>query len=800
MAPKLNDKYTEGDDGASFYMVIYALGKFVRDPNVRDITIYVEHDIDFTGLIDEVPLLNDGLGCCESIVGSVGASGVGPEVETVDLTESGNEADEDSEDNEESDNMLDDDEKSDDVEDDSSDEDLEVFLARTKAFTEENKGLSKVENKRLANFVLNQLNIRVNIRKCKRARKKIIAANFKEEFAEMWDYAEELISKNPGSTIKGLKVAIREEMPHAEHRNCARHVFSNWSGKRLEKTLHFDLWNIVRATTQRKWDDKVAALNKNNENSAKELMHKDRQPKQWTRAFFGEICKSDMVDNNACLGKFQGYLVVMHVVLFGVVGGNPHDFLHHYYSPETYAKAYNCEHGHNRAKCPNKDKATVGAVSREPSIPKGRGRPPKDKGKAAGDNGQPSLPKKRGRPPKNPGNGGNQFLNGEPTTKRKGRPLKDTTTTRLGKTSSKGYGNYMNEKTGQSQFCLFNPEAFRTQGCSSTSRGTGSSKTYIVSMYSDGGGEYEKLKQFFQTHGISHLQTPPHTPEHNGISERRHRHVVETGLALLSQAKLAFTFWNFAFKIATYLMNPMPTPILDEISLPSSSLESSSLQQSSPNTVSVSEVPLISLPSKALKDEKWCDAMSEEINALLRNGTWQLVPKSDSQNLSNLDPSLFFYYKDDVTVYFLVYVDDIIITGSDLQFVKKFVSDLSTQFSLKELLPLHYFLGIKTMSVKDGLFLSQRKYIVDLLQSTNMIDSKAVTTPMATTTSLTIDDSESLSDPTEYRSIIGALQHLIYRLHSPSILAYTDADWAGDKWDRKSVSSSLIYFAGNLVS
>ncbi|OMO77933.1 hypothetical protein COLO4_24937 [Corchorus olitorius] len=192
-----------------------------------------------------------------------------------------------------------------------------------------------------------------------------------------------------------------------------------------------------------------------------------------------------------------------------------YDFLHQYYSPETYAKAYqyslNPINGpnewkrtgrepmlpplqpekprgrpkKNRRKTPDEltsktgkmSKATVGAVRGESNIPKRRGRPPKDKGKAAGDNGQPSLPKKRGRPPKNPRNGGNQFLNGEPTTKRKGRPPKDTATTSLGKTSSKGYGNYVNEKTGQSQFYLFNPEAFRTQGCSSTSRGTGSSKT-----------------------------------------------------------------------------------------------------------------------------------------------------------------------------------------------------------------------------------------------------------------------------------------------------------------------------------
>lgn len=60
----------------------------------------------------------------------------------------------------------------------------------------------------------------------------------------------------------------------------------------------------------------------------------------------------------------------------------------------------------------------------------------------------------------------------------------------------------------------------------------------IKSIYSDNGGEYEALRNFLTIHGVSHLTTPPHTPEHNGYAERRHRHIVETGLSLLSHAQL----------------------------------------------------------------------------------------------------------------------------------------------------------------------------------------------------------------------------------------------------------------------
>lgn len=56
-------------------------------------------------------------------------------------------------------------------------------------------------------------------------------------------------------------------------------------------------------------------------------------------------------------------------------------------------------------------------------------------------------------------------------------------------------------------------------------------KSKSVTLYSDNGGEYIALRSFLSSKGITYLTTPPHTPEHNGISERRHRHIVETSLA-----------------------------------------------------------------------------------------------------------------------------------------------------------------------------------------------------------------------------------------------------------------------------
>lgn len=54
--------------------------------------------------------------------------------------------------------------------------------------------------------------------------------------------------------------------------------------------------------------------------------------------------------------------------------------------------------------------------------------------------------------------------------------------------------------------------------------------------------------------------TPSHTPKHNGVTEKKHRHIIETSLTLLHQANIPKTFWPYAFQTATYLISMMPSP------------------------------------------------------------------------------------------------------------------------------------------------------------------------------------------------------------------------------------------------
>ena len=91
-------------------------------------------------------------------------------------------------------------------------------------------------------------------------------------------------------------------------------------------------------------------------------------------------------------------------------------------------------------------------------------------------------------------------------------------------------------------------------------------QTRVRTLYSDNGGEFIALRSYLAVHGISHLTTPPHTPEHNGIAERKHRHIVETGLTLLTHASVPKSYWPYAFATAVYLINRMPTEVINGVS------------------------------------------------------------------------------------------------------------------------------------------------------------------------------------------------------------------------------------------
>ena len=102
-------------------------------------------------------------------------------------------------------------------------------------------------------------------------------------------------------------------------------------------------------------------------------------------------------------------------------------------------------------------------------------------------------------------------------------------------------------------------------------------------------------------------------------------------------------------------------------------------------------------------------------------------------NSTTSDPSLFVRFTHSSSLFVLIYVDDIIITRFVPTDITGLISSLSSVFALKDLGPLHHFLGIDVSTLQDGsLHLSQHQYIQSLLQRMHMLESHPQPTPMIT--------------------------------------------------------------------
>lgn len=93
------------------------------------------------------------------------------------------------------------------------------------------------------------------------------------------------------------------------------------------------------------------------------------------------------------------------------------------------------------------------------------------------------------------------------------------------------------------------------------------------------------------------------------------------------------------------------------------------------------------------------------------------------------DTSLFVYNNQNITAYVLVYVDDLIVTGNSTVFISAFVNKLHQTFALKDLGDLHYFLGIQVHRTDDSLYLTQTKYITEILLRAHMHEANSIGSP-----------------------------------------------------------------------
>ena len=111
----------------------------------------------------------------------------------------------------------------------------------------------------------------------------------------------------------------------------------------------------------------------------------------------------------------------------------------------------------------------------------------------------------------------------------------------------------------------------------------------------------------------------------------------------------------------------------------------------------------------------------------------------------------FVFYKNSSSgiTLLVVYVDDIVITGSDSKGILSLKSFLHSQFHIKDLGMLKYFLGAEVMRSKHGILLSQRKYVLDMLSKIGKLGAKPCSTPMAPNVQLT-QERELFEDPKRY--------------------------------------------------
>lgn len=112
--------------------------------------------------------------------------------------------------------------------------------------------------------------------------------------------------------------------------------------------------------------------------------------------------------------------------------------------------------------------------------------------------------------------------------------------------------------------------------------------------------------------------------------------------------------------------------------------------------------------------------------------------------------------------YFLVYVDDLILTGNNNTFFHHVVTSLASAFSVKELGKLSYFLGVEVLRSSMTCSLVQRKYITDLLTKYNMLDAKPIQTPLASGITLYLQDGSGPADVASYPQALRSLQYFIF--------------------------------------
>ncbi|KAH9780093.1 protein kinase domain-containing protein [Citrus sinensis] len=212
---------------------------------------------------------------------------------------------------------------------------------------------------------------------------------------------------------------------------------------------------------------------------------------------------------------------------------------------------------------------------------------------------------------------------------------------------------------------------------------------------------------------------------------------------------------------------------------------------------------------------------------------------------SQYDSSLFLCKTFTGIVLLLVYVDAIVIIGTDSALIARLQQHLQASFHMKDLGPLTYFLGLEVHYDSSEISLNQHKYTQDLLKLVGLHNASPMDTPLEVNTKYSSKEGKVISNPTIYRQLVGSLNYLtitrsnisfaiqqvsqfmqhprhlnlvvVHRIlrylrrtpsrglffpagSPPHLVAYSDADWAGCPDSRRSVTGWCMFLGNPLIS
>ncbi|XP_069146007.1 uncharacterized mitochondrial protein AtMg00810-like [Solanum lycopersicum] len=107
-----------------------------------------------------------------------------------------------------------------------------------------------------------------------------------------------------------------------------------------------------------------------------------------------------------------------------------------------------------------------------------------------------------------------------------------------------------------------------------------------------------------------------------------------------------------------------------------------------------------------------------------------------------------------------LYVDDLLFIENEVKMMQNFIEDMMQAYEMSDLGLLNYFLGIEVSQVKEGIFISQKKYTKSILQKFKMMDCRSVTIPLASNEKFRKDDGEKKVNSSLFRTLIGSLLYL----------------------------------------